>query len=343
MAPGHTETLLLLMGVVQVYELLLTGLAWFLISRRRGERDGRMLLLLELVFLVDGTYLSAEYSAADPGGGVLVGLVTLALGLRFRLKAHAFLAVHFGALLGIPLLSAKMFQQSLLSDSVFYAIWWLVGILPLVQAWVVDEFQRRGLRKDWLRPLERNFRIAFIVLPYASVCWHAASMHWVYGLPFHASYLTPAILGLGVSLTLMGERWLSRPWCIGIRWLTPLLALALSVQYPSELLFSLGSDVGGGVLFSPLRFALVAAGMVYVFSFWSYRWQPFLTSAAITFLLAGAGHSISSIVDTANFLVPKSAVEWCMASIVGAFVFLGMGAAVSLSNDSRPRHSLKSR
>ena len=50
MASGHIETLLVLMGVVQAYEFLLTGLAWHLITTRRAERDGRMLLLLELVF-----------------------------------------------------------------------------------------------------------------------------------------------------------------------------------------------------------------------------------------------------------------------------------------------------
>jgi hypothetical protein len=333
MASGHTETLLFLMGIVQVYEFLLTGLAWFLISSRRAERDGRILLLLEIVFLIDATYLTAEYSAADPHGGALVSLLTLilafvkvgvmfrALGLRFHATAHAFLLAHFGALLSIPLLSAQMFQQSSLGNVFFYGVWWLVGLLPLLQGGMVSEFRRCGLRRDWLRPLERNFRIAFIVLPYASACWHAASMHWVYGFPFHASYWTPIVLGLGLSLSLMGENWFARAWCVRIRWLTPLLALLWSVHFPNELLFPLRLEPLEGVLLSPLRIALLAAAIVYVFSFLSYRWRPFLWTGAMAFLLAVSGHSI---------------VEACMMSIVGAFVFLMLGAAVSLSNGSRP-------
>ncbi len=353
MASGHIETLLVLMTVVQAYEFLLTGLAWHLITTRGAERDGRMLLLLELVFLVDATYLNAELSAADVRIGALVGFLTLALavikvrvmfralGLPLRAKAYTFLVALFVALLGIPLVSAQMFHQDLLNEIFFYGVWWVVGLLPLLHVGIADEFRARALRTDWLQPIERNFRIAFMVFPSISVLWHAASMHWVYGVPFHASYWSPIVLGLGVSISLLGVRWFPRLWCMRVRWLTPIVALLWSINPPQELILTLPSEIAADLLVSPLRVALLAAALVYFLSFWSERWRPFFLSGIASLLLAGAGHSISSIMAhaarAANLLVPKTAVEACVMSIVGAFVFLLVGAAVSLSNNSRPR------
>lgn len=342
MAPGHTETLLVLMSVVQVYELLLVGLAWYLIKSRHSERDGRILLLLELPFLVDATNLSSEYGIADPNGGMLVGLITLflaavkigvilnALGLRFRLKTYYFLLTHFGALLAIPLVSSGWSNQGRLSDGFFYGVWWLVGLLPLVHGWMVDEYRSRPLPNTWLRPLERNIRVALIALPFLSTCWHAASLQWMFGFPFHASYLAPLVLGLGVSFSRAHG---SSVWGLRIRWLTPLVAVLLSAGFPAKLLFPVAMEI----LLSPLRLVLLAAAIVYLWSFWSCRRWPFLFASTSGVLLALAGYSFTTIVETVshlgNHFVPRTTAEWCLLSIAGAFAFLFLGAAVSLSND----------
>ena len=357
MAAGHVETLLVLMAVVQAYEFLLTGLAWHLITTRRAERDGRMLLLLELVFLVDATYLNAELIAADVRLGALVSLLTLALcmikvrvmfralGLPLRAKAFTFLVAHFAALLGNPWVSAQVFHQNSLNDVFFYGVWWLVGLLPLLHVGMADEFRARPLRTDWLQPIERNFRIAFMFLPSLSVLSHAASMHWVYGAPFHASYLTPIVLGVGVSLSQLGSRWFTHTSCKRVRWLTPIVALLWSIHPPKELILTVPLEIAPDLLVSPLRVALLAAALVYFLSFWSDRWRPFFLSGSASLLLAGAGHSVSSIMAcvarAANLLVPKTAVEACVVSIAGAFVFLLLGAAVSLSNNPRPSRHVK--
>ena len=107
---GQSGALLLLMGILQLYEFLLVGIAWFLISHHRAERDGRILLLLELIFLVDATYLNAELVAVDPNNGAListamvvlvlvkVGLMFRALKLRLSWDGGAFLLSQFGLL-----------------------------------------------------------------------------------------------------------------------------------------------------------------------------------------------------------------------------------------------------
>ena len=248
-------------------------------------------------------------------------------------RTHSSLRI-FVALLGIPLLSAQMFHQGLLTEVFFYGVWWLVGLLPLLHVGMADEFRARALRADWLQPIERNFRIAFMVLPSISAVWHAASMHWVYGAPFHASYWTPIVLGLGVSLSLLGVRWFPRLSCMRVRWLTPIVALLWSINPPQELILKVPLETTPDLLVSPLRIALLAAALVYFLSFWSERWRPFFLSGIASLLLAGAGHSISSIMATVaratNLLVPKTPVEACVMSIIGAFVFLLLGAAVSL-------------
>ncbi len=354
--PGHSYTLLLLMGVLQIYELLLVGLAWLLITHRWAERDGRILLLLELVFLADTTFLNVEYSNTDPDGGVFVSLVTLflvfikvgvmlqAMGLGFALKTQIFLLTQFGALLGIPLLMARASQQNQLSDANFYSMWWLVGVLPIVQYWMVGELDKRRLCNNWLRPLERNFRIAIIVLPFASVFWHALSMHWVYDFPFYTSYLTPLVLGLGLSGSLVGRRWISRAWCFHIRWTTPLLALLFSLNFPDELLFSLKPELLTGVVVSPFRIGLLAVAAVYFLSFLIDRRRPLLPAGTTALLMAVTGNSLRAIVDTVlqrlEHIVPKTPQEWCLASIVCAFAFLALGAAVSFSQRNSPSSSL---
>jgi len=79
--PGQTGKLLVLLAALGAYEALFVGLGLFLIVRRRLERDGRMLLLLEVLFLVDATLLGGETFSADFRTGVTVSVALLMLAL----------------------------------------------------------------------------------------------------------------------------------------------------------------------------------------------------------------------------------------------------------------------
>src|SRR5260370_40610187 len=50
-APGDLRRLLLLIGVLNVYEAAVIALALYLITRRKQGRDGRILLSTEALFL----------------------------------------------------------------------------------------------------------------------------------------------------------------------------------------------------------------------------------------------------------------------------------------------------
>jgi hypothetical protein len=115
----------------------------------------------------------------------------------------------------------------------------------------------------------------------------------------------------------------------------PVVALLFSVDFPDALLLELELGSLPYVLFSPLRFTLLAAAILYGASYWHHRRKPFLAASIAAAALAGAGHSVSSIgngiIRLATRFLPRTAVELCMMCIVVAFVFLLLGAAVSLS------------
>jgi len=77
--PGQWMPLVILMGVLQVYEFLLLGLALYLNRRGPARADAASLLLLGLAFLVDVTYLNAELAAAHPWVAPWVALALLVL------------------------------------------------------------------------------------------------------------------------------------------------------------------------------------------------------------------------------------------------------------------------
>jgi len=62
---GEAGRALVLVGTINLYELLLIGLGVFLIRSRNIVRDGRTLLLLQAVFLADLTFLNGALANAD--------------------------------------------------------------------------------------------------------------------------------------------------------------------------------------------------------------------------------------------------------------------------------------
>lgn len=134
LAPGETGKLVALMGVLNVYEGLLIGLALFLIVRRGLERDGQMLLVLESAFLVDITLLASEVHAASRTGGALVAVSLLALAVPKIGAVARGLGVPGGPLLRLALpplalllaapgIFAALVGARILSLPVVYVFW----------------------------------------------------------------------------------------------------------------------------------------------------------------------------------------------------------------------------
>src|SRR4051812_199934 len=151
---GELSKLLLLMGTLQLYELLLVGLGLYLIVKHRLDRDGRTLLLLDAVFLVDLTFLNNETAATNLWAGILVNGITLllavgkvalvmaALSVRFPRRTFGFVVLQLAVLLGMPCVLKCVEHPGALHAGItplqLYAAWWAAGL-----ALVVFEVTRR--------------------------------------------------------------------------------------------------------------------------------------------------------------------------------------------------------
>src|SRR5258706_2087989 len=80
-SPGDLRRLLLLIAVLNIYEAAVIALALFLITRRNQARDGWILLSIEALFLVDLTFLNAEFFTANLRGGMIINAVCWSLAL----------------------------------------------------------------------------------------------------------------------------------------------------------------------------------------------------------------------------------------------------------------------
>ena len=342
MQPGQTTKLLVLLATLNVYEVLVIALALFLIVRRGLERDGRVLLLLEVLFLVDATLLDGEAFAADFATGAWVSAVALLLAV---LKVVVILRVldresmaraltpallSLGVLVAIPGAFARWTAFSLLGPQAVYVAWWAAAVTVVVQALA-------GRRTDSpprsVPPLARAFQRALTFALPLSLMVHLVATAWVYDLEFHVANLGPMLLALGVARILNDVRWVPPSWRLSL----PAAAIVLSLGAPDELVLT----GPWAIPISPLRATLFAAGLAYLVGYRLYREAVFAWAGGACLMGAAAGHTLAAMAASVGRLwnglthggrrvVPRTAERWGLVAVVMAFVLLGLGAATSL-------------
>jgi hypothetical protein len=339
--PGQWKPVVVLMGVLQVYELVLLALAVYLLRRVKMRSDARMAFLIGLMFLVDTTYLNSELATSDPWTAPFVALAHLAflvpklavvrdsLGLT-SLRTLSLTVGQIGLLLYIPgTFSAVHFMDSKVHalglgrqmlPLTVYGLWWLVGAIPLLYLWA-DRPSEHG-ENDLARTVSR----VSLMLPLVSILVHLLSLHWLYDLPIHGAYVTPLLLGIGanVAYTLFDEA--AAPKLV-TQWGAPLLALVCSNAAPESLSFEMGELV----VVTPLRLALLAISAVYWMHHSRSRQGAFVFASTFALGLALSGPSFSTMTLTWRSLFPETYGELGIAALVGAFAFLALALAVSLS------------
>jgi hypothetical protein len=347
--PGHAGKLVVLIGVLNLYEAMLIGLALFLIVRRGLVRDGRMLLWVESVFLVDATFLGSELYASDLrlGGLLALGLFLLAglkvaaivrgLGVRFDPAVWIGL-VPVGVLLAIPGVLAALAQAHLLSLPVVYVLWWLVALLVIAQA-VVERERPAGAATSSPEEAAAALRRALGVLPCASLAIHLIGAGWVQGVRFDVSLLGPVFLALGLRSLLRDVA--SAPGRGSLGW--PAAAILVSIGAPQGLVV-----VGlSGFPLSRLRVMLVAAALAYLLALRIHKTPVFAWGAGLCLLGAGAGHTVGAMASTftslartvfswSGRLVPRTAGQWGAFTVGLSFVLLALGARKSLLRPDSP-------
>jgi hypothetical protein len=329
--PGHLGKLLLLMGVVQVYECLLVGLGLMLVVRKRASGDGMTLLGLECVFLLDATLLGNECAAVDVLAGTAASVLVLTLGALKLLLARHFvphivtpraaliLGVHAALVQGLPVVVAQAASGRWLSPAVLYVLWWLTLALPLARQRFLDELGRSTGESQ-----------AFLAtLPGVSVLVHLMAVGWVHHVGFHPAFLAPLFLGLAL-----------------LEWDQDRIPVALAT---AAFVFSLGQEALAlefhTEVVSAARLVLVVTGAGIVGRAWrpGPRWHLAVGSAlAITGILglervdnlvSALARSLRSLFSLVGPHLPKDAADWGVVTVALAFVLLALGLRRSLKTN----------
>jgi hypothetical protein len=344
-APGDWKTLLELIVTLNVYEVVMIGLALFLIVRRGLRRDGWILLGIEALFLVDLTNLNAELFTAMPRLGAMVNLVLLllamvkivavvrVLGLRLPIGTYAYIAGQMAFLLGLPGVFRLMRSSAAaVSPLQIYSLWWLVALLIVIGALVV-----RSARPTHPSSMGALPWRLYTLLPLLSLLLHLCGENRVYWVHFQPANIAPVLLAITLAMNQSGLRW--------HRWVLPaslglvLTSVVISIvpdRYEHDL-----SLIVLGVMVSPMRLILIgSAGLTALLAFIHLSLIASLICGGCV-MLASLGSDpvdmyfhivrlIRSVGGSAKRAVPDTGTQWGVVAIAGAFLLLGIGAVVSL-------------
>lgn len=341
-SPLPQNNLLILIATLNLYELALVILAVVLL-RRGLLRDGMFLLLLEAFFLADAGFLNMEIFTTDPATGLIVNAVLFALavvkvafvfaatGLPVRGGLFFFVMAQLALLFAIPgvFSDVALRRAGELPMLAVAGAWWAAGLVPVLYVLLV--------RMRPLTPVARRVAKVFVALPFVSLMAHLCLANWVYKVAFHPSNLAPLLLGLAVWIGRYDWHVSTLAWRMRMHLALPFTAVALAaIKFPPELTF----DVVG-VWSSPLRLTLIGASIVYLDGWFLHRQAYFMAGSILCLLGSGLGSSVKDMNrNTLDFmrywlegigkLIPRTASQWGVVSVVGAFVLLAMGAGLSL-------------
>jgi len=355
-SPIDRGRLLMLMAALNVYELLLVGLAVFLIRRRNVRGDAIKLLLLEAFFIVDVAFLNSEVFAKDFGVGLLVNLIVYGLAIfklaviLTALEIPVVSEPFFLLLFEITLLFATPGLFKFISDRdngklpelAVYAAWWGIAAIPVAYVWLMH--WRPVKFSTYAEALLKNKLVigALIALPLASLIAHVSTANWVYKARWFPTNVAPLLLGLAIALGTYDRHVVSLTFRLRAQILLPIAAIVLSLGTPYQLEFGFA-----GISLTPLRIVFATATLIYVQGYWFHRHSYFAWAACICIVLGGLGATWSMIVsnlslvvdkskETSSRLIPETATQWGVLAVTASFVLLVLGALVSLFKSSAP-------
>lgn len=350
LAPRTAEVgkLLALIGVLNFYELILIALGLYLIRRRGSIRDGRTLLLLEIPFLVDLAFLNAEASSVSLDRGLLLNAVVLGLALlkvgvvlrglfgRVPRRAYALIAMQLSLLLMMPSAFKWFEHRGGVTQAHFYLAWWAIGLML-----VAFELAERLHKSDDARQAARvahTMRRLYLVVPLASAVVHLLMLHWVYLVAFKGGDLSPLLIGVAFAVGRLPRVRADR--IVLVRILAPIAAVILAFNDPPAAY----GHLLGQLDLAPWSLTLAFAYLAWVYCFiprYAIRWIAGGACVALIGAYAPQIHAMAVLAwqwsaDWVMRLIPRTAFEWGVVAVGGAFAFLTLGAAVSLRKGMEP-------
>jgi hypothetical protein len=367
--PIGLTKLLVLLGTLNLYEILLLALGLLLIRLNGNalrKRDAAQLLVLAFVFLCDAAFLVSEVVSTRLALGsvlsvilFLAALAKIALVLRLtRLRVtRSELAVSaslLAILFALPC-ALKSIGDYWVTGGHLYLAWWLAAGLYLLH----DVVSRRSPAPatDDRRLLPPAILLVFI--PFLSLLTHIGILHYVYDRPFTAAHATPALLILALVLFRLPmpktKEWIQAKATLQATLL--LSALLLSMVGRHDLL----SHIPVAHLLSPWILGLAAT---YLLTFYLYKPRLLLpasiagTLATLAYTLgpsrsdlATAGTSLwinlirgsaalwqllAQLASALWNLIPSTPTQWGVTAVTTSFLLLGIGAIISLKHRRPP-------
>ncbi len=292
-----TPRLLALIFTLNLYEAALIGLAAYLILVRGLRRDGIMLIILELFFLIDVTFLVSEIATRKSWIGPTIAIITFlaaivklavilrVLGFQHLFAQFAFILIQLATILALPIIFSRHPDGSV-SPLAFYISWWIVGLMPVAY---------EILAKLFPTPTSLSRTITtYTLLPWLSLVGHLSILHYVYDVPFYGAMAAPLLLALAMALNrAQPTRLFSRRDIVVVRTLLPLAALFVSANTPAALTLIL--DHNGHLILTTLRLTLIATYLEFIYFFACSYWIPGVVVGILIALAAAYGPTLDQL------------------------------------------------
>jgi hypothetical protein len=360
-SPLPVGNVLILIATLNLYEMLLIGLAIFL-YQRGVKRDGTVLLLIEAFFLVDAGFLNSEIFTQDLVVGFFTNAILLmlaavkiavifhALGLPIRSGPYALALLQMLAIYYMPGVLKACSIHHAATSAVFgtvpaialYAMWWVVGIIVALYGVLLRRVDFSDAPRIERFGRHRQVVGSILILGLVSILAHLCTSNWVYNVRWYTANLAPVLLGLAVALGMAQSVGLTYRRRMRAQVALPLGAIGISLAFPSALV--MGPEHLAPL--TPLRLVLLAAAAVYALGLAQFRQTCFGILSLFCLLLAALGSSVASIVEnimlfnrtvvtSTRSVVPKRTIHWGVVSVAFAFVLLGAGLVLSLKKRER--------
>jgi len=337
---GDIQKLLLLLLVINLYEFLLIALGLVLIKHLAFRRDGRILLALEALFLVDVTFINGIISTIDFRIGLFINLVLLVLAAikvrliltRLRLpnsgRIATFILVQIAILFMVPTAYKWIAtpRHGHIPTLAVYSTWWLTFLIPLIGL-ILHRLPTRRLDSAGR---EHSLAALFILISFASLLVHLYSAGWVYSIDFSPAFLSPLLLGLALAAILLEGPRLQRYLIARVQFCLIALSIYLSTTPVPFLHLSL----------SPLRLTLIASALLFLYFILLHDNLTFLWTAALCLCAALLGPStgimwqnLVRVSTSSRRLIPRTTLQWGIASVGASFALLLIGALLSFKKN----------
>lgn len=334
-SPVRLERILALTFTINLYELLLVALGLFLIVKRNVRRDGSILLILEAFFLVDVAFLNSELFTISPWVGlaanvavfllVLVKLAANFIVLRIPMNSPliAVIGIELLALFALPglLKLEATLSGGRLTPLTMYVAWWVIFGIGVLTIGALRSYAAQG-KLTWFAPLVS-------LLSCVSLIAHAGTGQWVYDTHYWGANLAPM---LALAAFLLLPSLYTRP--AGFFFAIAAVFAALSHNHTLNL-YVFGHSIRPVDLTAFAIYLIVGWTLLRGIFFW------LLAVGAIAGLASVFGPSVVTVrgwtqvvlervVSFLDLVRPKTQTHWGIVGVAMSFVFLVIGAVISL-------------